>query len=211
MITVYQLYPSRGVNLKKWLSCLALFFIAHPLDSYAAPEDRGEMGSLIGVTAGGFLGAGTGGEGERQPTQLGGSVHLVLGEEVLPRLTVGVGIDSYFGQRQGEGDTRSQVFGFGFEGRYRFTDASRGLFVLTGIGIGAGGFINSGESFSGAEGSGGGSIWKVGVGYELGGEEVSGFTYTPRLTFQRLGAQGESEVSINLVSLGVEILYAGGR
>lgn len=203
-------HPNR-IKIKKCVTCILLLSLCYTVNGFAAPEDRGGMGSLIGLSAGGFLGAGRGGEGERQATQLGGSVHLVLGEEVLPRLTVGISMDSYFGQQQGEGETKSQVFSFGFEGRYRFTDADRGLFLLTGLGIGAGGFINSGESFSGAEGSGGGSIWKLGVGYEMGGEEVSGFTYTPRLTFQRLGAQGESQVSINLISLGIEILYAGGR
>lgn len=202
----------KPVSLTLLLILISSILVTVPR-SMAAPDDRGEMGSVVAITAGGFLAGGTGGEGERQGTQAGGSFHLMLGEEVLPRLFIGIALDNYFGSAQGNDEfkTSSQVFGFGIEGRYRVSDSSRGLLILGGIGIGAGGYIREGEKFSGAEGSGGGSIWKLGLGYELGSGTPDGFTFTPRFTFQRLGQQMESKVSINIVTLGLEVLYAAGR
>ena len=105
----------------------------------------------------------------------------------------------------------SQLFAFGLEGRYRLSSRERGLLLIGGIGIGAGGFAAEGESLLSSDASGGGSIWKLGLGYEVGGEGSAGFTYIPRLLFQRLGPQMESEVAMNAISLGIEVLYASGR
>ena len=136
----------------------------------------------------------------------------MLGEEVLPKLFVGIGVDAHidtFGSAQEP--SLSQLFAFGLEGRYRLSSSERGLLLIGGIGIGAGGFAAEGESLLSSETSSGGSIWKLGLGYELGGEESAGFTYIPRILFQRLGPQMESEVVINAISLGIEVLYASGR
>lgn len=178
----------------------------------AAPESRGAMGTVVTLGAGGFFGAGTDNVGARSPSQVGGLVHFMIGEEVLPRLSVGVSLDSYFGSSQGDDRTTSQLFGFGFESRYRITQGARGLYLLGGLGIGVGGVIAEGESLVEAEGSGGGSVWKLGVGYELGDSKFSsGFIYAPSVTFQRLGPQMESEVSVNLISLSLDVIYATGR
>ena len=184
-----------------------------PPHAHAAPETRGALGTVVTLSAGGFMGSGTDGEGQRNTSQVGGSFHLMLGEEVLPRLFLGIGIDSYFGSGQGnESVERSQLFSFGFEGRYRLTAQRRGLIALAGLGIGAGGVIREGESFSGAKGSGGGSIWKLGLGYELGNpRDRGGFLYIPSLIVQRLGPQMDSEVSFNIISINLEVLYATGR
>ena len=181
--------------------------------AHAAPDTRGALGTVVTLSAGGFMGSGTDGEGQRNTSQIGGSFHLMLGEEVLPKLFLGIGIDAYFGSGQGDDSVEhSQLFSFGFEGRYRLTNQRRGLLILTGLGIGVGGVIGEGESLSGAEGSGGGSIWKLGLGYELGRPtDRGGLLYIPSLIFQRLGPQMDSEVSFNIISLNLEVLYAAGR
>ena len=181
--------------------------------AHAAPETRGRMGTVFTLSAGGFMGTGTDGEGERNTSQIGGSFHLMLGEEVLPGLFVGLGLDSYFGS--GEGDqasNSSQLFSFGFEGRYRLTTQQSGLVILAGLGIGVGGIVEEGESLSDSDNSGGGSIWKIGLGYELGvPEQEGGLMYIPSLIVQRLGPQMDNQVSLNIISLNLEVLYATGR
>ena len=178
----------------------------------AAPETRGGQGTVVTLGAGGGFGAGTDNTGERSPSQLGGNTHFMIGEEVLPRIFVGVSMDAYFGSAQSKEESTSQLFAFGFEGRYRLTQQARGLILLGGLGIGVGGVIREGETLTTAEDSGGGSVWKVGLGYELGDPEVKrGFIYVPSVVFQRLGPQMESEVSFNLISLNLEVLYATGR
>ena len=191
--------------------CITLYFGVQ--EASAAPESRGEMGTVVTLSAGGFMGTGTDGEGARNTSQLGGSFHLMLGEEVLPRLFMGLGIDSYFGSGQDESiSNTSQLFSFGFEGRYRLTDQRRGMILLAGLGIGVGGVVSDGESLTDAEGSGGGSIWKVGLGYELGSRDSkSEFVYVPSCIFQRLGPQMDNKVSLNIISLNLEVLYAAGR
>ena len=126
---------------------------------------------------------------------------------------MGLGIDSYFGSGQDESiSNTSQLFSFGFEGRYRLTDQRRGMILLAGLGIGVGGVVSDGESLTDAEGSGGGSIWKVGLGYELGSRDSkSEFVYVPSCIFQRLGPQMDNKVSLNIISLNLEVLYAAGR
>jgi hypothetical protein len=180
---------------------------------YAAPENRGAMGTVVTLSTGGFMGTGTNGEGERNTSQLGGGFHLMIGEEVIPRLFLGLGIDSYFGSDQEENTSRaSQLFSFGFEGRYRITAHQRGLILLAGLGVGVGGVINEGESITDAEESAGGSIWKVGLGYELGSENpTSSVVFIPSLIFQRLGPQMDNKVSLNIISLNMEVLYTAGR
>ena len=204
--------PSNAQSRLIQLMC-SLILLTGYTQAYAAPETRGAFGTVVTLSAGGFMGSGTNGEGERNVSQAGGSFHLMLGEEVIPRLFVGLGVDSYFGSSQGDQVTQtSQLFSFGFEGRYRLTSQTRGLILLAGLGIGVGGVINEGESLSDAEGSGGGSIWKAGLGYELGSStEQSGLVYIPSLIFQRLGPQMDNEVSFNIISLNLEVLYAAGR
>ena len=206
----YKYKDSPMISIIRSVLCLCLI-IQGPL-ALAAPEDRGMMGPTYALSSSGFVMTGQDGDGNRLPSQYGYGFALFLGEEVLPKLFVGVHLDTYFDQfTDGEEPSSSQLFAFGLEGRIRVTGQERGLYLLGGIGIGAGGFLAQGESLTEAEASSGGSIWKLGMGYELGGEEVSGFTYSPKLTFQRLGPQMESSVSVNVMSLGLEILYASGR
>lgn len=194
--------------------------IITPVSAEASPDDRGALGSVYTLSLGGFVSAGTGADGERSPSQLGGGVHFMLGEEVLSRLFIGLGVDSYFGSGQGgsgaEGaSTQSQAYALGLEARYRLTSAPRGLVFIGGIGFGVGGVIREGETLTDAEDSGGGSVWKLGLGYELGDvsdrADQSGFIYLPQLLFQRIGPQMDSEVSLNILSLGLEVVYASGR
>ena len=191
---------------------IGLWVIVQSPNLYAAPEDRGMMGGTYAFSSGGYVMTGQDGESNRLPSQYGYSFALFLGEEVLPKLCVGIHFDTHLDQfSNGEEPSNSQMFAFGLEGRMRVTGQERGLYILGGIGIGAGGFLAQGESLTEAEASSGGSIWKLGLGYELGGEKISGFTYSPKLIFQRLGPQMESTVGVNVVSLGLEILYATGR
>ena len=197
--------------LIKFISVFTLSFLFITL-GHAAPEDRGAMGGTYALSAGGFVVTGTDQEEQRLASQYGYSLALFLGEEVLPNLFMGIHFNAHinpFGN--GEPPNQSQLYAFGLESRYRLTGKSRGLIVLGGIGIGSGAFLSSGQSLTDADDSGGGSIWKLGLGYEIDGESVPGYTYMPKLTFQRLGPQMENKVSMNVVSLSLEILYSSGR
>lgn len=199
------------IILIRFVSACTLSFLFTTL-GYAAPEDRGAMGGVYALSTGGFIVTGTDQDEQRLASQYGYSVGVFLGEEVLPKLFVGIHFNAHIDQfGGGESPDQSQLYAFGLESRYRLSGENRGLIVLGGIGIGTGAFLSAGESLTGAENSGGGSIWKLGIGYELGGENVSGFTYIPKLSFQRLGPQMENKVSMNVVSLSLEVLYGSGR
>ena len=207
----YKLHRGAKVVLNKSILIFALSLTAVSL-GYAAPEDRGAMGGVYALSTSGFIATGTDQDEQRLASQYGYSIGLFLGEEVLPRLFVGIHLDAHLDQfAGGELPDQSQLYAFGLEGRYRLSGSKRGLIALAGIGIGTGAFLNSGQSLTEADASGGGSIWKLGLGYEVGNENASGFTYIPKLTFQRLGPQMENKVSMNVISLGVEVLYSSGR
>lgn len=198
------------VLLSLLLTLSGLFALSE--EAFAAPDDRGSMGGVYAFALGGVIITGEDEEGNRLHSHYGGSAHLMLGEEVLPRLFVGIGIDAHLDTLGGEPEpSLSQLFAFGLEGRYRLSAQSSGLLFIGGIGIGAGGFASQGESVFSSDDSSGGSVWKLGLGYELGGDGGSGMTYIPRLLFQRLGPQMESSVGVNAISFGLELLYASGR
>ena len=200
------------IILASALSSILLLNLADTNKVYAAPEDRGAMGGVYALSTGAFVATGTDQDDQRLSSQYGYSIGLFLGEEVLPKLFVGIHLNAHLDQfGEGEAINQSQLYAFGLEGRYRLTGETHGLLALGGIGIGTGAFLSAGQSLTDADASGGGSIWKLGLGYELGGEQVSGFTYIPKLIFQRLGPQMENQVSMNVISLGLEVLYGAGR
>ena len=170
------------------------------------------MGGVISVGGGGYIGTGTDSEGQRLSSNLGGSFNLSFGEEVWPRLFLGLGIESHFGQTQDQ-KYQAMFYAFGLEGRYRLTPQQKGLIILGGIGLGGGGFTyKEGESEKNPGGSSGGSVWKVGVGYEIDLSDKSrGFTLIPRIMYQRLGPQMESQVAMDLVSINFEVMWSSGR
>ena len=174
-------------------------------------DDRGAKGVLLSTSFGGYGGAGTGVSGESLGWHTGTSGSLMIAEEVIPRLTIGLGSEFYFGNTS---DNRYEVsiFSLSLEGRWRLSSALRGLTLSVAVGIGGGGFTPaSGQPPSVEEASGGGGLLKAGVGYELGSSNPGGFSFTPRLTYQRLGAQMGSEVSADLLSLGLEVAWESGR
>jgi hypothetical protein len=175
----------------------------------AAPDDRGAMGGVFSLSGGGVIGFGDDEEGSALSSFLGQSMHLSFGEEVSPRLFIGLGFDGYFGATQDDLYALN-LFCFGMEGRYRLSASNRGLIILGGIGVGGGGF----SPIEGAQGGGsaGGSMWKLGLGYEINlSGSNRGFTLTPRLLYQRLGPQMESVVTINAFTLNIELMWSTGR
>jgi hypothetical protein len=199
------------INIKSGLiiPCLLLSLSS---TVYAVPDDRGPMGGMVSVGGGGYMGTGVDSNGQRLASHLGGSFNLSFGEEVWPRLFLGLGVESHFGRTQDE-DYDSMFYAFGLEARYRLTQRQRGLIVLGGLGIGGGGFtFTEGASEINPGGSSGGSVWKLGLGYEIGlSEGPRGFTLIPRLIYQRLGAQMDSQVSMDLVSINFELMWTAGR
>ena len=80
-------------------------------------------------------------------------------------------------------------------GRYQLSSSERGLLLIGGIGIGAGGFAAEGESLLSSETSSGGSIWNFSaMNWEVKRAQVLPISEL----FQGLGPQMESEVVINL-------------
>ena len=209
--------PTKMNQHKRCLSFLTYvlcFFLLYLLSfsAYAVPDDRGPMGGMMAIGGGGYVGTGVDSDGQRLSSHLGGSFNLSFGEEVWPRLFLGLGIESHFGQTQDQ-NYDSMFYAFGLEGRYRLTQKQRGLIVLGGLGIGGGGFtFKGGESEKTPGGSSGGSVWKMGIGYEIGlSEGPRGTTIVPRLIYQRLGPQMDSQVSMDLVSINFEIMWTSGR
>ena len=180
--------------------------------AYAVPDDRGAMGGMISIGGGGYVGTGEDESGDRLSSPIGGSFNLSFGEEVWPRLFFGLSIDSHIGQTQDQ-NYDAMFFAFGLETRYRLTQKQRGLIVLGGLGIGGGGFTFKKEASEKTPGgSSGGSVWKVGVGYEIElSETPRGFTLVPRLIYHRLGPQMESQVSMDLISINFELMWTSGR
>ena len=190
---------------------ILFFFLLLTNTCIAAPEDRGAMGGVVSVSSGGFLGAGTDGNASRLSSSVGGMFRIGVGEEVWPGLFLGLSSESYFGQTQDD-LFETNLFTFGLDARYRINRTkNRGLLLIGGIGIGGGGFTSmDGDEELG--GSSGGSIWKLGVAYEIAfNNEPSGSTLTPALLYQRLGPQMESSVSVDMVSLGIGFNWAFGR
>ena len=194
-----------------FILCLCLLYLCCTT-AYAVPDDRGPMGGMISLGGGGYMGTGVDSEGQRLASHLGGSFNLSFGEEVWPRLFLGLGIESHFGQTQDQ-NYESMFYAFGLEGRYRLSQKQRGLIALAGLGIGGGGFtFKEGESEKNPGGSSGGSVWKIGIGYEIGvSDGPRGLTLVPRLIYQRLGPQMESKVSMDLISLNFELMWTSGR
>jgi len=192
-------------------SLCASLLLAAPARGEELKDDRGSKGLQLTAAFGGYGGAGTGVSGEGLGLHRGTSASLLIAEEVVPRLTIGLGSDSYFG---GSADGRYEVgvYSFSLEARWRLSAHLRGLTVSGALGIGGGGFKPAaGQPASVEEASGGGGLWKLGVGYELGASAPGGFSLTPRLTYQRLGAQMGSQVSAQLVALAIEVSWESGR
>jgi hypothetical protein len=180
--------------------------IIHTPSAEAAPEDRGEKGAMFSLGAGGFVGTGTDTEASDVGGVMGSTFTFSAREEVWPKLSLGLAGCYHMGTSD-----RFEELSLGalyIDARWRFGGGLRGLNLSGGLGIGGGGFA---ASVSGAEdASAGGAIWRVGVGYELGPKEV-GWSVTPTLSYEQLRAQMDSEVSLNLISLSVELTWELGR
>ena len=79
--------------------------------------------------------------------------------------------------------------------------------------MGAGGAVaTDAQSQKDNTGLSGGSVWKVGVGYEIPfTTKGRGFTLTPMLNFYHLRQQMDSLISMQLLSVGVEFMWSAGR
>jgi len=174
--------------------------------SVAAPDDRGPKGAILSVGGGGALLNGTGVEGEALAPAMGGSYLIGVREEVWPRLTLGLHIGGYMGSS--ELSKSLSLNGLILEGRWRFGEGLRGPVIMGGLGIGGGGLTDSEDADNDA--SGGGALWRVAFGYELGSGEP-GFSVTPSLAYEQLRAQMDSKVSVGVVSVNLEVAWEIGR
>ena len=180
--------------------------IVHTPSAEAAPEDRGEKGAMFSLGAGGFVGTGTDTEASEVGGLMGSTFTFSAREEVWPKLSLGLAGRYHMGTS--DSFEELSLGALYIDARWRFGGGLRGLNLSGGLGIGGGGFATS---VSGAEdASAGGAIWRVGVGYELGPKEV-GWSVTPTLSYEQLRAQMDSEVSLNLISLSVELTWELGR
>ena len=140
---------------------------------------------------------------------------ISIGEEVWPRLQLGLGLDFAAGSSQDE-RYETQLFFFGLDSAYQLGAArSGGLSLHGGIGLGAGSLNEApGAPLSAREGSGsvGGSLWRLGLAYRLPLSDTSrGFTLRGRLDLHRVRSQSDSSMSFTLISLGLGIEWASGR
>ena len=79
-----------------------------------------------------------------------------------------------------------------------------------GLGIGGGGLTGSAQDQSAEDVSGGGAIWRVALGYELGSSE-RGWSVTPNLAYEYLKPQMDSKVSLGTLSFNLEVAWELGR
>ena len=191
---------------------IAFFLCTLTQQARAVPDDRGAMGGMISFAGGGYIGTGADENGERLSSQIGSSFSLSFGEEVWSGLFLGLSTEGHMGQTQDQAYD-AMFYAFGLESRFRLSPQQRGLILIGGLGIGGGGFtFKDGESKKNPGGSSGGSVWKVGLGYEIGlSDQPRGWTLIPRFLYQRLGPQMESEVSIDLVSINLELMWTSAR
>lgn len=148
----------------------------------------------------------TGAEGEDLAPAMGGSYLIGIREEVWPRLTLGLHIGGYVGSS--ERSKSLSLNGLILEGRWRFGEGLRGPVLMGGLGIGGGGFTDSNDPDSDA--SGGGALWRLALGYELGSDEP-GLSVTPSVSYEQLRAQMDSKVSVGVLSVNLEFAWELGR
>jgi hypothetical protein len=185
--------------------------------THATPDDRGAMGGLVALGIGGNLAFATDIDGQSTEMSSGFANHLTFGEEVWPNLFLGLNFAFNQGETLESTPKTASLFLFGLDTRYRFTGTSKkrpaGFLLLAGIGLGAGGVVaNDTQSPKENVGVSGGSVWKVGVGYEIPfTTKGRGFTLTPMVNFYHLRQQMDSLISMQLLNMGIEFMWSAGR
>ena len=189
-----------------FMSLLISALLTPSLHLLAAPEDRGPKGAQLSVGAGGAYGSATGVEGESISGLMGFSSLISLREEVWPRLSLGLSMS--YASGSAEGYEAFSLVGVFVEGRWRFGEGLRGLQVLGALGVGGGGV--TGAESGADDASAGGAVWKLGLGYELGPQQV-GWSVTPMLSYEHLRQQMDSKTSVGLISFNLELTWELGR
>ena len=194
-------------------SLLFIFSLISASKVEGAEDDRGPRGTILSLGFAPHLGTFEDQSGDRG-SSVGGTGALSLTEEVWPRLQIGLGLD--IGEGTAQDDRYAvQLFFFGLESSYQLSSGRSGLTVHGGIGLGAmtlSAVEGAPPSARTGEGSVGGSLWRLGLGYRIPlSNEAAGFTLLPRLDLHRVRPQSQSSMSYTMVGLALSLEWASGR
>ena len=175
----------------------------------AAPEDRGPRGSYVAIATGIVMGSATDVEGESAGSHIGSAFSLRFGEEVLPRLTVGMNIS---GAQANANQSLYETYfaGLLFDASWQPAE-DLPLSILFGTGFGGGELTPKGAD--GFKGQVAGAIHILGLQYDLRWprNHGGGWCLSPYLRGHFLPASGESEAQIFTWAMGIETNWSWGR
>jgi hypothetical protein len=203
-ITSAKMAGVKLLYIKIAFVCMCMFNV-----SYAAPEDRGPRGSYVAVATGMIMGSATDLTGESAGSHIGSAYSLRFGEEVLPRLTIGMNISG--GQATANQDLYETYFaGLLFDATWQ-PKASVPISILLGTGFGGGELTPRGTP--GFSGQVAGAIHVLGIHYDLRWTRAhgGGWCVSPYLRGHLLPASGDSQTHIITWAVGVETAWSWGR
>ncbi|MBU1432851.1 hypothetical protein KKF91_20110 [Myxococcota bacterium] len=187
------------------LCAAALISMAH-----AAPEDRGLRGYYVGGGLGFALGQATDDLARDTGSFYGMSYHLRVGEEVLPRFSLGLDFLSAGGAG---GNDQFDAGGGGFllQAGWRPLPSQEGLSLLLGTGVG--GFSVTGKNGGEYDGLVGGAMYQIAALYDIqvsGAPGEPGWSLAPSISALFIPTSS-GEASAMIFSLGVDLTWFGGR
>jgi hypothetical protein len=190
------------------LACCLL--LLGPFGAHAAEDDRGPRGFYIGGGGGLVTGTATDGDGDDAGSFFGTGGQLRFGEEVVPRLIIGLEVGG--GGGAGSDDRYDlSVGGFVLQVGWRPLSTRPGLLLLAGTGLGGGGLTAKGDD--GLEGDGGGAFHQVGIMYEFAfsGGDYDGWRVAPSFRWNLVPAAGPEGAGISSFAIGLETVWYAGR
>lgn len=190
------------------VSVVALCATLMPAPARAADDPRGQRGWFVAGGGGGVIGGAVDDAGRDTPSFFGTGGGFRFGEEVIPRLTLGL----EFSGAGGSGDAFSAgIGGLFLQSTYRPGWGTEGLVFLLGTGVGGGSL--TADDDGGPEGAGGGAIFQAGVSYELDffGAPDEGVAFAPFVRWHFVPSTPDNEVQFSAFVVGLEVPYYAGR
>ncbi len=178
--------------------------------AWAAPEDRGLRGFMLGVGSGMASGTAIDETGREAGGFVGHGTVIRVGEEAIPGVTLG--LEALFGAGEANTDKyASSLAGLLVQLTYRPFESAENLVVILGTGIGGGELTSKGpDAFTGAVAGG---LHEVGFAYEMPitGDGPSGLVAAVSARWLGVPASGETPTTIQTYLLGLELIWYGGR
>jgi hypothetical protein len=202
--------PHRSARARSFaLSALAITVVSTiSAPASAADDPRGQRGWFVAGGGGGVIGRAVDDRGRDTPSYFGAGGGFRFGEEVIPRLTLGL----EFSGAGGSGDAfEAGLGGFFLQSTYRPGWGTEGLVLLLGTGVGGGSLTAADDG--GPDGGGGGAIFQAGVAYEFDffGAPDEGVAFSPYVRWHYVPSTPDNEVQFSAFVVGLEVPFYAGR